>query len=247
MSNYFTDRRTCRKFTERPVEETLLESLMEQASHAPTTGNMQLYSVVVTRDPEARKALASLHFNQPAATGAPLLLTFCADLKRFSEWCRISAAEPCYDNLQGLTTAFLDAVIFAQQFNTVAEMEGLGCCYLGTTTYNSEKISELLALPDLVVPVTTLAVGYPEQLSEDCGRLPVKAIVHHEKYHHITPEWIEEVYAEKEAREDSQRFIAENSKRTLAQVFTEVRYTREMMEGTSDSLLALVRSKGFAI
>ncbi len=246
-NRYFYDRRTHRAFSQREVSDELLESLLDAAAHAPTTGNMQLYSVIVTRDAEARKALAQTHFNQPASVNAPVLLTFCADFNRFTEWCRQSDAAPGYDNLQGFTTAMLDAVIFAQQFNTVAEMNGLGCCYLGTTTYNAPDIARLLQLPSLVVPVVTLAVGYPSGDVDDCGRLPIRSLIHHETYHQPTASEIAEIYAEKEARDDSKRFVAENGKENLAQVFTDVRYTRQMMESFSTIWRDFIIAQGFKL
>lgn len=247
IDGYFYDRRTRRAFSGREVTDALLEQMLEAASHAPTTGNMQLYSVIVTRDAEARKALAQTHFNQPAAVNAPVMLTFCADFNRFTRWCQLSDADAGYDNLQGFTTAMLDAVIFAQQFNTVAEMEGLGCCYLGTTTYNAPDIARLLQLPELVVPVVTLAVGYPAGEADDCGRLPVGCLIHHERYCDPTDDDIRKAYAEKEAREDSRRFVAENGKDNLAQVFTDVRYTRPMMESFSTIWRDFIEAQGFKL
>lgn len=245
MSDYFADRLTCRSYTDKEVTNELLESILERAAHAPTTGNMQLYSVVITRDEEAKKALAATHFNQPAAAGAPVLVTFCADFTRFSRWCKLSDADPGYDNFQGFTTAFIDAIILAQQFNTIAEMEGLGCCYLGTTTYNAPQIAKLLNLPELTVPATTIAVGWPAAHAPESGRLPAKAFIHHEQYREESDSDIMAMYAEKEAREDSKRFVAENNKANLAQVFTDVRYSREMMETFSKIWLDYVKEAGY--
>ncbi len=236
MENLFTQRRTVRQYTDAVVSDSLLADLIAQAANAPTTGNMQLYSVIVTRDDEMKRRLAPAHFNQPQVTGCSVLLTFCADFNRFVKWCRASGADPGYDNLQSLVTACMDAVIFAQQFCTVAEANGLGCCYLGTTTYNAPMIAEMLGLPRRVVPVVTLSVGYPAAKSADPGRLPVEAIMHSETYHDYTPAMVRDLYAEKEAREDSKGFVAENGKETLAQVFTDVRYARPANEAFSKVL-----------
>lgn len=234
--SYFNTRRTIRSYSSEEVSQELLTDLLEQASHAPTTGNMQLYSVIITRDPEMKKLLAPAHFGQPQVTGCSVLLTFCADFNRFVKWCGQRNAVPGYDNLQSLVTAVLDTVIFAQQFNTVAELNGLGCCYLGTTTYNAPDIAKVLSLPTRVVPVVTLSVGYPDGEGREDGRLPVEAVIHNEQYHDYSPEDIDRLYAEKEAREDSAAYIKENGKDTLAQVFTDVRYTREANEAFSKVL-----------
>ena len=124
---YFFERATVREYSSQDIENDKLNEMIEAASHAPTTGGMQLYSVVVTRDKAMKERLAPCHFGQPMVTTAPVVLTFCADFNRFVTWCEASNAEPCYDNFQSLMSAILDVTIFAQQFNTIAEMNGLGC------------------------------------------------------------------------------------------------------------------------
>ena len=245
IDKFFTQRRTIRRYNSHDIDNELLYNLIEAASHAPTTGNMQLYSVVVTRSIEGKKALAPTHFNQPSVVGAPVVLTFCADFNRFVKWCRASNAVPGYDNFQSFMTAVLDTVIFAQQFCTIAEMKGLGCCYLGTTTYNAPDIARILNLPKLVVPVTTLTVGYPEGESEVSDRIPVDAIIHNECYQDYSTERIQSIYAEKEAREDSKQFVKENGKTSLAQVFTDVRYTKEANEHFSKIYIDCIKEAGF--
>lgn len=246
MDKYFLQRRTVRNFSDKEVSDSLLKEILEAAAHAPNTGNMQLYSVVITRNREKLAGLAPAHFSQPAFTNAPVVLTFCADLNRFSRWCELSDAEPGYENLQSLVSAALDTSILAQQFVTIAEREyGLGTCYLGTTTYNPDKIAEALGLPRLVVPVTTVSVGYPEGEAPENDRIPVAGFVHGEVYKDYEDDEIRAIYAGKEAREDSRRFIEENGKTTLAQVFTDVRYPRSNNEYFSKVLADFVKSRGF--
>ncbi len=245
--DYFLTRRTVRKFSDRHIEDSLLEEMLEAASHAPTTGNMQLYSVVKTRSAEGKQALAPAHFNQPSVTGCDVLLTFCADFNRFVRWCEASDARPGYDNFQSFVTSVLDTALFAQQFCTIAEMRGIGCCYLGTTTYNAPQIAGVLQLPALVVPVTTLAVGYPAMEPPLSDRIPVKGVIHDEVYRDYSADDVKALYAEKEAREDSRKFVEENGKRTLAQVFTDVRYTREAGELFSKVYLDFIRLQGFKL
>ena len=103
------NRRTIRKYTEQDIPSTLLDSLLDEAFRASTMGNMQLYSVVVTRDIEMKKKLAPAHFNQPMVTSAPVVLTFCADFNRFSLWCRQRKAEPGYNNF----ISFLNGAVFS--------------------------------------------------------------------------------------------------------------------------------------
>lgn len=244
IDRYFANRRTVRRYTAQEVAPELLTQLLEEATHAPNTGNMQLYSVIVTRSEEGKRALAPLHFNQPAATGCSVLLTFCIDINRFNLWCKEGNADAGFGNLQMLLAGAIDASLFAQQFNTLAEIHGLGCCYLGTTAYNAPEIAKVLELPDGVVPLVSLTVGYPEGEAPLSDRLPLEAIVHDEKYSQYTPEQIREIYAGQENSGDSKRFIEENGKSTLAQVFAEVRYPRATNEAFSKTLQEYLE-KGF--
>ena len=91
-----------------------MEEILEAASRASTVGNMQLYSIIVTTSRELLEQLAPLHFNQPAATTAPVLLTFCADIHRFSRWCELRGAEPGYDNFCWFMNGVTDALLASQ-------------------------------------------------------------------------------------------------------------------------------------
>ncbi len=245
MNNTYFTRRTIRKYEAREIDEGLLERILIAATRASTTGNMQVYSIIVTRDPEMKKKLAPAHFNQPMVTEAPVVLTFCADFNRFNKWCRQRDAEPGYDNFLSFMTAAIDAIIAAQTACSAAEEEGLGICYIGTATYNAGQIIDVLELPAGVVPVATVTMGWPAQVPEQPDRLPLEAVVHHEKYQDFTPSMIDDLYGAREARADSQKFIAENGKQTLAQVFTDVRYKKADNEYFSDKFLEAIRKQGF--
>jgi nitroreductase len=239
-------RRTIRRYAERDVPETLLNELLEVAARASNTGNMQLYSVVVTRDKAQKEKLAPAHFNQPMVTKAPVVLTFCADANRFVRWASWRKAEAGFDNFQTFMAAVIDSMLFAQTFCVAAEEKGLGICYLGTATYNAAPIIEVLSLPRLVVPVTVVTVGYPaEPLPEQPERLPLAAVVHQEQYTDYTESAIDTFYKDKESLEANLQFIKENNKETLAQVFTDVRYPRKNNEFFSDEYLNVLRTQGF--
>lgn len=245
MNETFFTRRTIRKYNTRPVEQTLLDRILTAGTRASTTGNMQVYSIIVTRDEEMKRRLAPAHFNQPMVTGAPVVLTFCADFNRFNLWCRERNADPGYDNFLSFMTAAIDALLVAQTVCNAAEEEGLGICYIGTVIYNADAIIDILGLPVGVVPVATVTMGWPDGLPDQPDRLPLEAVVHQERYHDYSPETLNRLYAVKEAREDSIGFVRENNKQTLAQVFTDVRYKRADNEYFSGKLLSVLRSQGF--
>lgn len=238
---YFSGRRSVRRFLPEPVSDAMLTEILELAAKAPTCGNMQLYSVVVTRDEVRRKQLAALHFNQSASTGAPVLLTICADFARFTRWCELNHADAAYDNFLSFTSAFADAMILAQQITTIAEMQGLGTCYLGTAIYNAPEISALLKLPRMCMPVACLAIGWPDGEGVATERLPLRAWVHEEEYRADSDEEILDLYKVKDEFPGNAAFPAENGKDNLAQVFAEVRYPRAMNEEFSRKLLEWLR------
>lgn len=244
--DYFTNRKSVRNYKEQHIPEELLDNILEKAMRAPTCGNMQLYSVIVTREPDKLVQLAKEHFNQPASTGADIILTICADFNRFTEWCEASGAKPGYNNFHSFIMALTDAVIYTQQIVTIAETEGLGTCYLGTVNYNAKQISELLELPDLVVPVASLSLGYPENPDEEqCERLPLEAVRHNETYRHDTKDEIIKLFKTKEDFGPNKLFVEENKKDSLAQVFTDIRYPESVNKAVSESFLTLLKEKGF--
>lgn len=239
------NRRTIRKYSQEPVEESLLMDMLMAGCRSSTTGNMQVYSIIITRDEERKKELAPLHFNQKMITEAPVVLTFCADFNRFNKWCLLNNANPGYDNFLSFITAAIDALLVAQTFCIAAESQGLGICYMGTTTYTANKIIEVLKLPAGVVPVTTVTAGWPAELPEQPDRLPLEAVIHNELYTDYSSEDIDRYYSEKERREDSLAFVKENNKESLAQVFTDVRYRKEDNINFSRILLQVLKDQGF--
>jgi nitroreductase len=245
ISDILSNRRTIRKYTSEPVDDKLLNDILEMSCRTSTTGNMQVYSIVITREEEKKRELAPLHFNQKMITEAPVVLTFCADFNRFNKWCRMRKAEPGYDNFLSFMTAAIDALLLAQTVCIAAESKGLGICYLGTTTYTADKIIEVMKLPKGVVPVTTVTLGWPAEKPEQVDRLPLEAITHNEVYNDYSYDIIASYYKEKEERRDSQQFVKENNKLSLAQVFTDVRYKKADNVHFSKILLKVLKDQGF--
>ncbi len=245
MTDTLLNHRSIRKYKPDPIPNTILDYILEAGTRASTTGNMQLYSIIVTTDDEMKDKLSPCHFNQPMVKEAPVTLTFCADFNRFNLWCEQRKAEPGYDNFLSFFTAAIDALLVAQNVCVAAEDAGLGICYLGTTTYMAGKIIDVLDLPRGVVPVTTVTIGYPDEWPEPTDRLPLQAVVHREKYQAFSETDIDRHYMEKELMATYQVFIKEHDKETLAQVFTDVRYKKEDNVLFSKSLLDILTKQGF--
>lgn len=237
--------RTIRKYQSTDINDDVLNDILESGIRSSNTGNMQLYSVIVTRNSEKKAMLAPFHFNQAMVTQAPLLLTICYDINRFSKWCLLNNTKTDFSNLLWLLNGTIDSSILAQNISIAAENKGLGICYLGTTLYNAAEISKVLNLPVGVLPITTLSIGYSEFIPELTDRLSLNSIVHFEEYKDYSEEKISEIYKEKESLESSQQFVKENEKNNLAQVFTEVRYKKEDNIYFSGKLKKMLIDQGF--
>ncbi|MEG2366066.1 MAG: nitroreductase family protein [Alistipes sp.] len=245
MKSMLFKHRSIRKFRPALIPEEVLKEVLEAATRASTCGNMQLYSLVVTRDAALRRALSPCHFNQPMVTEAPCVVTVCADVHRFTMWCEQRDAEPAYDNFAWFLNAATDALLAAQNLCVEAEMHGLGICYLGTTLYTARQIVEVLELPAGVIPLTTIVMGYPAEEPALTDRLPLNAVVHYEKYTDYTAPEIDELWAEREESELTKALLRENQLPNLAQVFTQNRYRKEDNLAISKSYFELLKQQGF--
>ena len=244
MKNLLT-RRTVRKYTSQDVSDELLNRLMTEAARTQTMGNLQLYSVIVTRKAEMKAKLSPAHFNQPMVKEAPVVLTICADFNRTSFWAKCRKAEPGYDNFLSYINAATDALLYTQTLCNLMDEEGLGYCYLGTTVYQPQQIIDILQLPKLVMPVATLTVGWPAEEPALSDRLPLESFVHQDTYQDYLAADIDTYYNDKENLEENKNFVRINHKETLAQIFTDIRYTRKDNEAMSRGLIKALVAQGF--
>jgi FMN reductase (NADPH) len=237
--------RSIRRYKSNDIDNNTLNTILSAGVRASTTGNMQVYSMVVTRDESIRRQLWECHFKQDMVLQAPVHITFCADFNRFNKWCEQREAVPGYDNYLSFFTAAIDALLASQNVCLAAEDLGLGICYLGTATYNSRRIIEILELPRGVVPVAAIVAGYPDEDPVLVDRLPLEGVVHFEKYSDYTTEDIDRIYADRESLEQTRELLEINQKKTLAQVFTDNRYKRADNVHFSREFLDVIRQQGF--
>ena len=245
MINTILNHRSIRKYKSDPIPDNILNNILEAASRASTTGNMQVYSIIVTTDETTKNKLWEAHFKQDMVKQAPVILTFCADFNRFSRWCNLNNASPGYDNFLSFFTGAIDALLASQNAVLAAEEQGLGICYLGTTTYMAESIVNILELPELVVPVTTVALGFPDEKPGLTDRLPQQSIVHMEKYNNFTDDDIKTIYHERDNSVFTKELLKINKKETLAQIFTDNRYTKKDNLHFSQEYLKVLKQQGF--
>lgn len=237
--------RSIRKYSDAIIEEEKLQAVLRAASRASTTGNMQLYSIIVTRDQTIKEKLWESHFKQDMVLEAPVHLTFCADFNRFSKWCKLRNANPGYDNFLSFFTGAIDALLAAQNAVIAAEYMNLGICYLGTVTWMADRFVEILKLPNLVVPVAALSIGYPAESTNLTSRLPLEGIIHMDTYKDYTDKDINSIYQGLEELQETLDIIKENGTENLARVFTDKRYTKKDNQAFSLKFLELIQKQGF--
>ncbi|MCB0384825.1 MAG: nitroreductase family protein, partial [Bdellovibrionales bacterium] len=245
--------RSIRKYEPREVPEALLEQILQAGIRASSSGNMQAYSVIVTRSQELRERLFAPHFSQPMVKEAPVLLTFCADFHRMRSWLRLREAQLNFDNLMSFLIGAIDAILVSQNVALAAESEGLGVCYMGTTLANCQEIGEVLECPAHVVPVVGFSLGYPAEAPEQRDRLPQPLLVHQETYQARSDEEILAGYENRE-REGWRRYMSQPDLRqlvekagveNLAQIYTHLKYTRQSHQDYSRQVLDYLVQQGF--
>jgi len=177
-------RRSIRKYKPDPIPEEMLAAIIGCAQRAPTSSNMQAWSVVAVTDPDMKKRLAVLSGNQAYVAECPVFLVWCADLFRLKTACDLEGGPEggMPSNAELFIIATVDAALAAQNAVIAAESLGLGTVYIGGIRNNPQEVAELLELPELVYPVFGMCLGFPAEQPDLRPRLPMRAVLHRNRY-----------------------------------------------------------------
>ncbi|MBL0610368.1 oxygen-insensitive NADPH nitroreductase [Aeromonas jandaei] len=170
--------RSIRQFTAEPISLQQLDAILAAAQSASTSSFLQVTSIIRVTGPEARKQLAQLAGNQPYVEQAAEFLVFCADYHRHGQI--VPDAQTGY--AEQLLIGAIDGAIMGQNALLAAQSLGLGGVYIGGLRNHPAEVSELLGLPDRVIPLFGLCLGHPAQQPEQKPRLPRALVVHQERY-----------------------------------------------------------------
>lgn len=253
MTETIHGHRSIREYEEREVSQELLNEILEAGIRASSSGNMQTYSVVVTRDKELKEKLYTAHMEQSMVVDAPVLVTFCADFNRMRKWLALNDAPVHFDNFMSLMIGAIDATLASQNCALAAESAGLGICYMGSTLANCEGIGELLNLPENVVPIVGFSLGYPAEDPAPRDRLPLEGIVHYDTYRDYSDKDILEIYEERNEKGWNRYMDVPRLKemtqslelKNLAQIYSIAKYTRESHIGFSETVLNYIKKQNF--
>ena len=176
------NRRSIRAYTTDPVAEETVEAILEAAFRAPTSSNIQAYSVVVVRDHGTKDRLAEATRNQQHVAEASVFLGFCADLTRIAHAMAAKGHAIEDNNLETCLLASIDATLVGMSVSLAAESVGLKSVMIGAVRNRPADIARILGLPRLVYCVFGMCLGYGAEAPKQKPRLPFEAAVHYERY-----------------------------------------------------------------
>jgi nitroreductase/FMN reductase [NAD(P)H] len=174
--------RTHRRYTGQPVPPDLVRLLCACALSAPSKSDLQQADIMVVSDPAKRKVIADLLPDQPHVREAPSLLVFLANGKRFRDLFAQGGRPFVNDHLDAFFNAVVDAALVLASFLRAAEAVGLGCCPISVIRDHAARVSELLELPERIVPVSGLCLGWPADAPPITPRLGLDLMVHENRY-----------------------------------------------------------------
>ena len=267
-------RRSVRNFEDRPVPPDVVDRLLDAASNAPSGGNIQPLSIVVVQDPEARAELAEMVGRQPWVRNAPLSMVFCIDFFRVKRWASMFGVDFLGERaLSSFLIAYADVMCAAQNVVILAEGCGLGSVYIGTIQSSIGRARELFGMPEYVLPVMVLSLGYPKSVPGGIPKLARNVIVHRERYRTLSDEetsdafeakygniddsvdayleraYIEVVEADRQQDlgwvEDAKERMEKLGIKSNAEFLFNLRYPQRMMVGMNSRLIASLKKAGF--
>jgi nitroreductase len=196
--NVIDNRATCRNFSEKEIPEEILNQILDAATKAPSAGGFQIYSIVKVTSREKKQKLVEYSRNQKFIEKAPVSLIFCIDYRRIK---RINEVEPApfdeTNSFVNLWMSIIDTAISAQTLCLAAESLDLKSVYIGNILNMSDKISELLKLPEYVIPSIMVTLGYPKNKTKLSQKYSKNVIVHENEYRDMPIDLLMKEYKEK--------------------------------------------------
>ena len=174
--------RVQRRYLARDVAPGLLRLLCACALSAPSKSDLQQCDILIILEKAKRNAIADLLPEMPWLRDAPVLLVFLANGRRLPQVSQLRGKPFPNDHLDLFFNATVDAAIVLATFLQAAEAVGLGCCPISAIRDHARVISELLALPEKVVPIAGMCIGWPAEAGGITPRLALDVTLHEERF-----------------------------------------------------------------
>lgn len=229
------NRKSMRVFEKKEISQENKELILKAATAAPTAGNQQLYTILDITDQGIKDKLAVTCDNQPFIATAPMVLIFCADVKKWYDAFVEADANPRKPGVGDLLLAVSDANIAAQNAVVAAESLGIGSCYIGDIMENREEHKRLLNLPDWVFPAAMLVFGYPTQQQlerQKHQRADMQYIVHKNGYKALSSQQLRNMFDKKTGSKSYDEWM---------KAFCERKYNSDFSKEMTRSVMAYLK------
>lgn len=164
-------RTSVREYKSDPVPDDILRNIMDAATLAPSSGNVQDWEFVVVKTPEGRNALAEAAFNQSFVASAPCVIVVCTDLDRISK--AYGERGSSLYSIQNTSAAIQNLMLSAWD-------NGLGTCWIGA--FNEDVVREAVILPANTRPLALITLGYPANKPHKSRRRSLDEVLHWETF-----------------------------------------------------------------
>lgn len=175
-------RGTVRNFKPDPIPEAWVNAMIAASQRAPTSSNIQAYSIIVVRDAAIKAKLAELAGNQQHIIDCPVYFALCADLTRLRYACELHGQQYPGKTFEAGLVASLDAALVGMTMSMVADSFGLGSVMIGGMRTKPLEVAKALKLPPRVYVVFGLCVGWPKTAPLPKPRQPMSAVVQYDTY-----------------------------------------------------------------
>lgn len=229
------NRKSMRVFEKKEISQENKELILKAATAAPTAGNQQLYTILDITDQGLKDKLAVTCDNQPFIATAPMVLIFCADVKKWYDAFVEADANPRKPGVGDLLLAVSDTNIAAQNAVVAAESLGIGSCYIGDIMENREEHKRLLNLPDWVFPAAMLVFGYPTQHQlerQKHQRVDMQYIVHKNVYKALSSQQLRNMFDKKTGSKSYDEWM---------KAFCERKYNSDFSKEMTRSVMAYLK------
>ena len=185
--------RTIREFKEDKISDELIEIFLKVVQRTATSTGMQTYSIIRITDNNIKKEISKVCEQDYVAT-APELWIFIVDSYRNNKIAEEKTGKKFKEShdMNRFFQGWTDSVLAAQNLTNAFEAKGIGGVYLGSILNNTEKICDILELPELTFPVLGVGFGYANHNPQLKPRMNMKLRVFENKYKYFDS-YLEEI------------------------------------------------------
>jgi len=239
-----------RKFSDRPIETKILDAILTAGTRAATAGNLQLYTMLVIDDKKTLKVLdQALEVPFIERSNCSTAIITLADQYRVRRWLQTNTDREVVNyRPYNFFMSVWDSLIAMQNIVVAAESLGLGTCYLGSGV--ELDVQELFGVPEYVFPAGLVCLGYPAVSPKLSMRLPLEAVIHHNRYHIATDDDINRWYEERDrvwesVSESRRKELSKQGIAGIAQALSVQKFSPEIVEKRSKGILRNLKNSRF--